>query len=86
MRVVKNCVENSKIRIYEKSSDDDPHYLIFDEYNSDIHQPYREMLLKEKHHIVSTIFIEFLITLTCTTWFEIGHTFFSIILHEVYIN
>lgn len=50
-KTVRNCVENSKVRIYEKPSDDDPHYLIFDEYNSEIHQPYREMLLKNKHHM-----------------------------------
>lgn len=45
----KNCVQNSRLRIYDKSSNDDPHYLLFDEYNSNIHEPYREMLIKEKN-------------------------------------
>lgn len=45
-------MEISKRKIYEKSNDD-PHYLLFDKYNAQIHEPFREMLHKYKNTSVS---------------------------------
>lgn len=53
LKLVQECVDASKIRIYEKPLEDDPHYLVFDEYNPKIHDPFRESILKEKSNSVS---------------------------------
>lgn len=58
------CVQNSKVKIYDKTSKDDPNYLLFDEYNSQIHESYKEIFRKEKKSSVCFfIFIYILVIL-----------------------
>lgn len=56
IKLAKECVEISKNKIYEKSNDD-PHYLMFDTYDAQIHEPYREILRKCKRPSVSHFFL-----------------------------
>lgn len=47
LKLVKNCVDNSKVRIYEKPLEEDPHYFVFDEFNEEVHQPFKDNILKD---------------------------------------
>lgn len=44
----KQCVETSKLRVYDTSSaacaTEDPHYIVFDEYNNDIHNSTKQCI------------------------------------------
>ena len=45
---VRECVENSKTKIYETPTVDDPHAIVFSPYQPAIHDQVREELKKER--------------------------------------
>lgn len=69
LKLVQECVRNSKIRIYDKKANEDPHYMLFDKYNAQIHDTYTEMLLKEKTHSVCNFRFSHEVRPTCTANF-----------------
>ncbi|XP_037949856.1 protein crossbronx-like [Teleopsis dalmanni] len=46
---VKECVSNSKDRIYEQSPTDDPHYITFEKFEQEVHGPTMEHIRLNKH-------------------------------------
>lgn len=48
MEEAKKSVSQSLLKLYEPSSCDDPHYLIFEPFDSNTHGPLRERIFSQK--------------------------------------